>query len=296
MRLLAAVSVFFAAVLFMSPAPATAQTQDFEEWLSGAMATRLGQRGEWRVVFGAGAGLAPEFRGSDDYEGKPLPLIDIEWRGAYFASTQRGLGINIIRQRSTRAGPRVTFDLGRDSSDASVLAGLPDVDRTVEIGIFAQHYTRAWRFEADLRKGLNGHEGIIGSLDVALGGALAERTSLIIGANIFAADETYLQAYFGVPAGGTVNFAAFQPKAGIRNVTGYATITFVVTDNIYFTLDARASLISGDAAKSPISLSDDQYFFLLIRDTPPVGMYVLNMFCMRGSRLWGSRLHRACVV
>ena len=24
---------------------------------------------------------------------------------------------------------------------------------------------------------------------------------------------------------------------------------------------------------------------LLIRDTPPVGMYVLNMFCMKGSRL-----------
>ena len=36
--------------------------------------------------------------------------------------------------------------------------------------------------------------------------------------------------------------------------------------------------------------------FLLIHDTPPVGMYVLNMFRMRGSRLWGSRLHRACVV
>ena len=36
--------------------------------------------------------------------------------------------------------------------------------------------------------------------------------------------------------------------------------------------------------------------YLLMRDTPPVGMYVLNMFCMRGSRLWASRLHRACVV
>ena len=36
--------------------------------------------------------------------------------------------------------------------------------------------------------------------------------------------------------------------------------------------------------------------YLLIRDTPPAGMYVLNMFCMRGSRLWGSRLHRACAV
>ena len=35
---------------------------------------------------------------------------------------------------------------------------------------------------------------------------------------------------------------------------------------------------------------------LLIRGTPPVGIYVFNMFCMTGSRLWGSRLHRACVV
>ncbi len=36
--------------------------------------------------------------------------------------------------------------------------------------------------------------------------------------------------------------------------------------------------------------------YLLIRDTPSEEVYVLNMFRMRGSRLWGSRLHRACVV
>ena len=217
-------------------APAHAQ-QDYEEWLSGAMSTRLGTQGEWRVVKGAGAGLAPEYLGADDYEGKPLPLIDIEWRGTYFASTQRGLGINIVRQRSTPAGPRFTLDLGRDSADATALAGLPNVDETVEFGVFAQHFTRAWRFEADLRIGLNGHKGIIGSIDVGLGGALAEKTSLIIGANIHAADEKYLQAYFGVPSA-TANFATFAPKAGLRDVTGYATITYVITDNIYVTLDA----------------------------------------------------------
>ena len=238
--------------------PSHAQ-QDYEEWLSGAMSTRLGTQGEWRVVMGAGAGMAPEYLGADDYEGKALPLIDIEWRGTYFASTQRGLGVNILRQRSTRAGPRFTLDLGRDSSDATVLAGLPNVDQTVEIGVFAQHFTRAWRFEADLRMGLNGHEGIIGSVDVGLGGALADRTSLIIGANIHVADENYMTAYFGVPAA-TANFAAFAPASGIRDVTGYATMTYVITDNVYVTLDLKASLISGDAAKSPISLSDDQYF------------------------------------
>ena len=42
--------------------------------------------------------------------------------------------------------------------------------------------------------------------------------------------------------------------------------------------------------------ADQVKMFLLIRDTPHVRLYVLNMFRMRGSRLWGSRLHRACVV
>ena len=36
--------------------------------------------------------------------------------------------------------------------------------------------------------------------------------------------------------------------------------------------------------------------YLLILDTPHVRLYGLNVFRMRGSRLWGSRLHRACVV
>ena len=253
--------VFALILLCVTLSSAPTHAQDYEEWLSGATATRLGQADEWSITFGGGVGLAPEYFGADDYEGVGLPLIDIEWRGAYFVSTQRGLGINIIRQRSTRAGPRFTLDLGRDSADAAVLAGLPDIENTYEIGVFAQHYTRAWRFEADLRKGLNGHEGIIASIDVGLGGTLAERTSLIVGGNIHVADETYMQAYFGVPAGGSTQLAFFQPKSGIRDVTGYATIVFIVTDNIFFTLDARATLLMGDAASSPISLSDDQYFF-----------------------------------
>ena len=52
----------------------------------------------------------------------------------------------------------------------------------------------------------------------------------------------------------------------------------------------------GNARWRPTRIHAGEKNILLIRDTPPVGMYVLNMFRMRGSRLWGSRLHRACVV
>ena len=224
------------------------------------MATQLSEPGEWRVVMGSGAAVAPEYRGSDKYESKALPLLDIEWRGAYFASTQRGLGVNIFRQRSTRAGPRITYDLGRESSDSDSLIGLPDVDPTVEAGVFVEHFMQAWRFKADLQMGLNGHEGIIGSFDVALGGALADKTSLVIGANVHAADEKYMQTYFGVPSGGSPNFTFFQPGAGLRDMAGYATITYVITNNLYLTMNLNASLLIGDAGDSPISISDDQYF------------------------------------
>ena len=59
----------------------------------------------------------------------------------------------------------------------------------------------------------------------------------------------------------------------------------------------KAADLAGKGVYVPLFFAPGEAFqFLLIRDTPPVGMYVLNMFCMRGSRLWGSRLHRACVV
>lgn len=250
-------TLFIATLLGSLPAQAQ---QDYEQWLAGTMATRMGQPREWRVVMGSGAVLAPEYRGADDYEGKALPLLDIEWRGAYFASTQRGLGVNMFRQRSTSVGPRITYDLGRKSSDSKALIGIPDVDPTVEVGVFAEHFMHAWRFKADLRMGLNGHEGIIGSFDIALGGALANRSSLIIGANVHAADDKYMQAYYSVPAGGSPNFTFFQPGASLRDMTGYATFTYVITDNLYATLNLNTSLLFGDAADSPLSISDDQYF------------------------------------
>ena len=63
------------------------------------------------------------------------------------------------------------------------------------------------------------------------------------------------------------------------------------------TSDAGALLLG--ARDRAIGVKSEQcwiIWFLLIRDTPHVRLYVLNMFRMRGSRLWGSRLHRACAV
>ena len=68
-----------------------------------------------------------------------------------------------------------------------------------------------------------------------------------------------------------------------------------VDDRVKGLVPAALDLSRADEAGIDV-IAERVYPFLLIRDTPPAGTYVLNMFCMRGSRLWGSRLHRACVV
>ena len=63
-------------------------------------------------------------------------------------------------------------------------------------------------------------------------------------------------------------------------------------DRILFAVFIHENKAQG--VSTPLSLMS--IGFLLIRDTPHVRLYVLNMFCMRGSRLWGSRLHCSYVV
>ena len=126
----------------------------YENQLSGGVDTRIDRDGgDFRGVFAGGIGAANTFVGSNDIEAVGLPLIDIEWRGAYFLSTQRGLGLNILRRRNLRVGPRLTIDQGRDAGDDSFLLGMSDIDPTIEGGVFLLGFGGPWRIQADLRRG-----------------------------------------------------------------------------------------------------------------------------------------------
>ena len=88
---------------------ATAQAADvggqgLEAQLSGALDTRIDSSStrDFQVIAGAGLGLKRIFIGADTFELAVLPLLDIEWRRAYFFSTQRGLGLNLFRGRTAR--------------------------------------------------------------------------------------------------------------------------------------------------------------------------------------------------
>lgn len=240
----------------LATTPARAANPDLEAWTSGAMATRV-DRGssEFRFNVGGGLGFGTDYHGSDNYDIHFLPLVDIEWRGAYFLSTQRGLGLNLIRRRQTKAGPRITRAAGRKKSLNTDLPDTIDLDPSYELGLFAEHFSGAWRFDADIKYGLNsaGHHGVIASAGVALGGRLSELSSLIIGGRIHYANADYMVANYGVPS-------SYTPTGGLRDIAAYASLVYSVTDQIYLSIDGRGEMLMEQVTLSPIVKADAQYF------------------------------------
>ena len=241
-------------LLCASASASAADVEYWEAWTAGANALRPGiPASQWRGNVGVGVGFAPDYPGSRDYELVGLPLVDFEWRETFFASTQRGVGAHLFTTRQIRAGPRLTYDRGRDNEANERLRGLPEIDPSVEAGAFIEYYRKAWRFTADARKGItDGHEGVIVSGSAAFGDRLSERSSLILGANLHFADSDYMDAYFSV--------GGISAASGLRDVGFFLHAIYSLSDRIYITLDPRITLLQGDASKSALTNDDVQYF------------------------------------
>ncbi len=236
---------------------------DYEQWLNGATAIRLPSEGEWRVLMGAGGGYAPSYAGSDEYEAVALPLIDVEWRGAVFLSTQRGLGYNMVRKRDTVAGPRLTLDQGRKSADSATLTGMPDIKSSPELGFFFKHFSGPWRFTGDIRMGLTdaGHNGVTGSFGTAVGGRVSERANLFLGADLRWGSTDYMNSYYGVSASNSsTTLSTFDASAGLRDLSAFATVVYLFNRQLYLSAEGRLQMIVGPAGESPVTKASELLF------------------------------------
>jgi outer membrane scaffolding protein for murein synthesis (MipA/OmpV family) len=214
---------------------------DYEVGLAAANAMRWQSDGNWSLNLGVGLGLAPTYQYARDKELVFLPLIEVDWRGFAFASTQRGVGVNLLRSASTIAGARITYDWGRKSSDDDFLSGTVDVEATPQVGGFWTTYLGAWRFTADLKYATSSYKGIAGSLGIAHGGQLAPATSIIAGIDTHFADRKYNGAYFDVA------------NRGFNDVTPFLSLIHAFPSGLYVTLDGRIALVTGPAGQSDLT-------------------------------------------
>ena len=204
------------------------------------------------LELGAGAAFRPAYEGASDYRATPFPVVTLHYLWL------PGLGevkSNRLRRDGFSFGPSFRYVRKRDSTDYDKLRGLNDVDAAFELGGRFAYTFGMFRAHASLRRGLGGHEGLVGEagLDVTLNPTSV--TELSFGPRVSYADGEYMRTYLGVtlPESIASGLTAFDPGGGIKGAGAELNARYAFTPQWSLLGTLGYERLVGDAAESPIA-------------------------------------------
>lgn len=221
------------------------------------------------VTVGAEGRMTPSYEGSKNFDFMVLPLFDVRPMGTAprFHSPRDGFGFSVYENGPFSIGPVAYLEFARRSSKYSAIRGLNDVNLAYELGGFIDYWAAPWfRVHAELRKGFQGHHGVI--LDLAGDYITPIQPSLTfsIGPRMRISDSSGNSRYFDISPVESVasGLPVYNAGGGIRSVGAgtqlikqwnpqWATHVFVEYDRLV-----------GDAGDSPITVvrgNPDQFTF-----------------------------------
>lgn len=185
-----------------------------------ASAARAEEGDGLRLSLGAAGVYRPEYKGSKDYEFKPLPFVGLRYgQGDYYVALEgAALRVNLVPGGFLEAGPVVAYERGRkDDIKNLAVRRLGEIDAAVNAGVFVRG-----RFDIGdgaLAVGVEAltdtgkvHKGKLARFEVAYDRQLTDRWSLGLDASATWADRKYMQTYYGVSARGA---AASGQRPGV---------------------------------------------------------------------------------
>lgn len=210
---------------------------------------------DYRVRVGLGGQIRPAFIGADDTDVAPLFDFDLA-RGANlfpFEAPDDSFGIKLLSKGGFSAGPAANIRSKRKDSELGAPIG--KVSTTVEVGGFAEYQlSKSTRVRADLRKGLGGHEGFVGSIGADRIWRAGDRYVFSIGPRLLFSDARFQRAYFGVDSAASLasGLPPYRPDGGIHAVAAASGLSYQFNPRWGLFGFARYERIVGDAAKSPV--------------------------------------------
>jgi len=257
----------FLIALLLAAASAHALAQGgffgFTEGYEGAGAGDVGDRdaaARWRFALGLGLGAGPNFQGSDKYRIRPAPFVFAGY-GRFFVGFG-GAGVNLYRAPGWGFGAIVAPGGGRKENVDQRLAGLGDVDRTVNLGLYGVTFTRRFLTRAVVYTDVAGEgQGSFARLDLLARFRVDERVRFFAGPGLGWGSRQYTQTFFGVSdeQSARSGLPEYQAGAGVNNLrfTTGANYRFAPNWNLIGSL--TASRLSGQAGASPIVETRQQY-------------------------------------
>jgi outer membrane protein len=214
--------------------------------------------GDWTVTIGAQGKLMPEFEVADAYSISPVPIFSLRRSGkaARFRSPFDGASISVFDAGGFHFGPAAKFKGARKESDyPEELRGLGDVDWTIEVGAFAEYWFFDWfRTRAEVRRGFNGHEGIVADLSADVVKTFDERWTFSGGPRVTFADTKATAPYFGInPAQSALSgLPVFDAKGGLYSIGAGLQATYQWTPQWEIRSYVEYGRLMNDPASSPL--------------------------------------------
>ncbi|HEU0045761.1 MipA/OmpV family protein [Sphingomonas sp.] len=208
-----------------------------------------------RTRVALGPQLVPSYPGADGHSLRPL--FDLSRaRGDddfAFEAPDESFGFPLLRADRFQFGPSLGFEGERSAKDVGV--AVPKVGFTVEAGGFVQYLlTPALRLRGELRHGIGGHKGLVGTVGADLVTRDRDRWLFSIGPRVTLANDRYHRAYFGITpaAAAATGLPAFDAKGGVQAVGLTAGALRQLTQRWGLYGYAKYDRLVGDSARSPL--------------------------------------------
>lgn len=232
-------------------APATAQADETQPIALDT--ARISEPMRIRVALGPQ--FQPAFPGDDRMTFQPLVMLS-RARGDRpfpFGAPRDGNGLTLLRAGPVEIGPMFRIEGRRRSRELG--GGLPEVDRTFEVGAFTQMWLGdAIRLRADLRKGVGGHEGWVSQIAADAVARRGDRWLVSLGPRLTLSDRRYQRAWFGVTpeTASATGLAAFDPQGGAHAIGAVGRGILSFNERWGMVAQFTYSRLIDDAERSPI--------------------------------------------
>jgi MipA family protein len=207
----------------------------------------------WSLIVGAGGIYRPEYEGSDELALSPVPVVLFTY-GEWLKIDPRGISVRALEHNGFSLSGKIGYEMGRDEDDADRLNGLGDIDSAATVGARAAYTWSGVELYAELDQTIDGSESLIGAFGLEYSAPITDRLILGAGAEAIVANESHMQAYFGVNAAQSANsgLPEYDAEAGLKRVNIKATATYLLTQNWLMRGEVGLGILTGDAADSPV--------------------------------------------
>jgi MipA family protein len=213
----------------------------------------------------------PEFQGASAYAPSFTPGLFIRYGRFSISSISgfvtrkdadvvRGLAADLLNTEQLRVNFGLRIDRGRDSSDSAALTGIEDARTTLRGRLLVSRalgdgWSASIRTSGDL---LGRGGGWLFDTSISKSFHIAPGAAWSWGATISAADQRYMQTYFGVTEAGSAatGYPVYTPSAGLRDASLGVDLRGDISERWVGYVGGSVSRLLGPAQDSPLNTRD----------------------------------------